>query len=184
MAIRGIRNIKKIANGFEKLEKQLPTLAGGWAVAQFKRSFRRQGFIQNRTVQKWPERKRNPGRKRRGRRAVLVQSGRLRRSIRVTEKGRTNVNLGTDVPYARIHNEGGTINQSISITPKMRKFFWAMFYKTGDVKYKYMALKRGNIQRSIDMPKRQFMGFSKFVQDYIEKNIEKEVEEVLRKATH
>jgi len=40
------------------------------------------------------------------------------------------------LPYARIHEEGG----SITITSQMRSFFWAMFFDTGDLKWKYMAL--------------------------------------------
>lgn len=180
--IRGLDNIKKLADRFEQLEKELPRKAGAWAVQQFKRSFKREGWIENRTVDKWPERKSNPGRERRGRRGLLIESGRLRRSIRIKSTTRDSVTVGTDVPYARIHNEGGHIEQNIQITPKMRKFFWAMFYKTGNVKYKYMALKRGNIKRTIDMPQRQFMGFSKFVTDHIEKNMEKEVQDILKEV--
>ena len=42
------------------------------------------------------------------------------------------------VPYAAIHEFGGTIN--IPITVQMRKFFWAMWYETKDEKWKWMAL--------------------------------------------
>lgn len=50
------------------------------------------------------------------------------------------------VPYARIHEEGGTIPAySILMTPKMRRFFWAMWYETKDSKWKGAALKRGGI---------------------------------------
>jgi phage gpG-like protein len=45
--------------------------------------------------------------------------------------------LGTTVPYARIHEFGGTIPaHSITITDKMRRFFWAMFYNAGGPTYR------------------------------------------------
>lgn len=42
------------------------------------------------------------------------------------------------VPYAAIHEFGGTI--TISITQKMRSFFWAMYIETKEENWKYMAL--------------------------------------------
>ncbi len=48
--------------------------------------------------------------KKRPGRAILMNRGRLRNSIRGTIQGDTIV-FGTDVPYAKIHNEGGTIQR-------------------------------------------------------------------------
>lgn len=45
-----------------------------------------------------------------------------------------------DVPYAAIHEFGGTI--TVRITDKMRRFFWFRFKQTRDEKYKWMALAR------------------------------------------
>lgn len=54
------------------------------------------------------------------------------------------------VRYAPIHEDGGTIQ----ITPKMRKFFWAMFAKTGDEGWKWMALTKKTV---ITIPARPYM---------------------------
>lgn len=84
-----------------------------------------------------------------------------------------------NVPYAKIHNEGGDIDQDITITPKMRKWAWYMYYKSNGVKnkgkhkgvsmsgvrsnpiadkYKALALtKKKVIHRTIHMPKRPFI---------------------------
>jgi phage gpG-like protein len=77
-----------------------------------------------------------------------IQSGRLIKSFlpnspenitRFTQSGtKFGIEIGTKVPYARIHEEGGIIPR----TEKQRRYFWAMFYKTSDVKYKYMALSK------------------------------------------
>ena len=42
------------------------------------------------------------------------------------------------IPYGRIHELGGTTHPRI--TDKSRKFFWAMFFRGGDSKWKFMAL--------------------------------------------
>lgn len=42
------------------------------------------------------------------------------------------------VPYAGIHEYGGSF--SIPVTERMRRFFWAMYYKTGEDKWRGMAL--------------------------------------------
>lgn len=41
----------------------------------------------------------------------------------------------------------------------MKKFFWALYKKTNEEKYKYMAFAK-EINRTIYIPKRQFMGDS------------------------
>jgi len=44
-----------------------------------------------------------------------VQTGRLKKSVRVISADETKIVVGTDVPYAKIHNEGGTINKTVSV---------------------------------------------------------------------
>ena len=59
----------------------------------------------------------------------LQESGTLRKSIRTNIRGRSLV-FSSSVPYASIHNEGGTI----TITRKMQRFFWAKYYENGGIK--------------------------------------------------
>jgi phage gpG-like protein len=83
-----------------------------------------------------------------GTNTLRVQSGRLFRSfapgnpenifnMRISG-GKITGEYGTEVPYAEIHEYGGTLSQDV--TDKQKAFFWAMFYKTSEDKYKYMAL--------------------------------------------
>lgn len=106
-----------MANKFDfgKVEKQVRTqleaslvLMGKTAKTFFYDSFRKQGF-EDKTVTKWAPRKKDD--KRAGR-AILVKSGDLRRSIRfdTVNKSNLSVRIASDLPYARIHNEGLTGN--------------------------------------------------------------------------
>lgn len=73
-------------------------------------------FSKNRFVkQNWHDTHAEPWQKRSARRrggqarqkgAVLVDSGRLKRSIRIVSVSQQNIVIGTDVPYAEVHNDG------------------------------------------------------------------------------
>ena len=72
------------------------------------------------------------------------------RSITAQNQTFIQGNVELRVPYARIHEQGGTIPAlSILMTPKMRKFLWAMYFNTGEDKFKYAAFKKG-----VSMPAR------------------------------
>lgn len=51
---------------------------------------------------------------------ILVQSGDLRKSIMIGEVTETSVEVGSSLPYARIHQLGGTIG-AITIKPRDKK---------------------------------------------------------------
>ena len=69
----------------------------------FTKSFADQGFTDKGLV-KWQPRK---SRSRDDGRAILVKTGNLRRSIRVISRSINEVVIGSDLPYAQVHNEGG-----------------------------------------------------------------------------
>lgn len=123
----------------------------------------------------WPDRKDGDRS-----RALLVKSGRGRRSIRVTERTKTKVVVGTDLDYMIAHNDGAEITRQI--TPRMRKFFWAMHYKfeqgrdEGDIMWKWLALKKGPI--TFKMPQRQFFGPSEELDQRLTEAIEFELNKV------
>lgn len=105
---------RKIQMAQIKLQKSLNdfvTIMGTDAKNHFVKSFRNQGF-EDETIQKWKPRKRKSYRTRNGRvvddtnRAILVKTGDLRRSIRVISRSYRTIVLGSDLPYAQIHNDG------------------------------------------------------------------------------
>ncbi len=58
--------------------------------------------------------------------------------FRISNNGEFDVELGSNKPYAPIHQYGGDVD--IPVTEKSRKFFWYKFYKTKNPKWKAMAL--------------------------------------------
>jgi len=86
--------------------------------------------------------------------------------------------LGSTVPYARIHEKGG--HMSTIITPKMRKFFWAKFYDTGEGMWKGMALSKG-IERNV--PARPYLEpAAEDSKDWIINHLKMQMEKVITKA--
>jgi phage gpG-like protein len=170
-------SIKKIIQANESLLKvyrQTPRLVGGLAVAFFKQSFVRQGYIDEK-YERWKPRKRADSgayAKRAGKRGILVKTARLKRSIRVLATTTESVTVGTDVKYAQAHNEGfeGTVNQTVK--QHNRK---AHTRSRKGREEKVRAHKVQGFQRKAKMkiPKRQFMGDSKLLARRIQMNIEK-----------
>lgn len=148
--------IDKLLQRYKDGRVRLIQQTAGIALNFFKNSFRNQGFTDT-ALKKWP--KRIGGPKNKGR-ALLVNSGALKRGLRIKRADATSAVVGVDdaVKYAEIHNDGG----EIPLTPKMRRFFWAMYYQTGKKGkvanfWKNMALSK---KTSITIPKRQFIGDS------------------------
>ena len=99
---------------------------------------------------------------------TLQQSLTLKNSLRIAEQlpERVVISAGEKLNYAAIHNEGGTI--TVRVTEKMRKYFWAMYYKTQNNSYKAMALTK-KTSLTIHIPKRQFIGESYTLDKQLEK---------------
>lgn len=131
---------------------------------EFDRNFERKAFFNK----PWPQRKQG----RKGSLMLVKGGGGLRGSIKASV-GESTVSFTSSLPYAAIHNEGGTI----TVTPKMKRFFWSRYYElTGKVKhtksgkvskrsvsisdeaefYKNLALMKAGSK--ITIPQRQFIG--------------------------
>ena len=122
---------------------------------EFDRNFERKAFFD----QPWPSTKMH---NRRG--SLMLRSGYLRRSLRSNISG-NEIRFTSSAIFAKIQNNGGNIR----VTGKMKRFFWAMFYKTskkgktGDrivtpeaAMWKAMALKP--VGTVITIPARPFIG--------------------------
>ncbi len=83
---------------------------------EFDKNFERKGFFD----EPW-----DPAKFPNRRGSLMMRTGALRRSIRGMVKG-NGIQFFSSLPYASIHNEGGTI----TVTAKMQRFFWAMYYKS------------------------------------------------------
>ncbi|MCP1997287.1 phage virion morphogenesis protein [Flavobacterium sp. HSC-61S13] len=151
---------KSAAEQFTKLQEKLasslrtlPAIIGEEVVNFSLLSFEQEAWSGN-NQEVWPKRK-NPnkwGKPDETDRALLVKSGKLKRSIRVTRIVNNTVWVGAggvDIPYARVHNYGfrGRVDQNVREHTRTNK-------KTGG-KINVKAFERVINQ---NIPKRQFIG--------------------------
>ena len=101
-------NMKAIKRKAKKFKGETPRVIAVTAVNHFKQSFRDGGFTDDR-FDPWKPRKRGNAAdaRTRRRRAILVDSGDLRRSIRARQYNFRSIVVGSyGVPYAKRHNQG------------------------------------------------------------------------------
>ncbi len=99
----------------------------------------------------------------------MVQSSILKNSVRVIATTRNSVTVGTGVEYAQIHNEGGTINQTLNIKTHSRKR-----------KDRTSNVKAHTRKRKIKIPQRQFIGESALLMRRIERYVQREITAILK----
>lgn len=56
--------------------------------------------------------------------SLMMRTGKLRRSIK-SRQTNNELSWSSSLPYASLQNEGG----EVIVTERMKRFFWAMFYK-------------------------------------------------------
>ncbi|MGY0034432.1 phage virion morphogenesis protein [Pedobacter sp. NJ-S-72] len=158
------------------------------AVNFTKERFRKQSWIDTADE---PWKKRKPpkrGARKDGKRAVLVKSGRLMRSIRKIMANSDRAIIGTDVPYAKIHNNGGRVKATASIGEYRKKAYRRKAHtrtrsgRSESIKAQTIAahtVKAHKRKINFVMPQRQFLGsskeLSKRIEDLINDDIKKEL---------
>lgn len=125
-------------------------------------------------------------RKRRDRGSLMVRTGRLKRSIRKISSGDGYVIIGSDVPYAAIHNEGGKTTKSVYVSAHTRrKTRHAISAKTGKKLKKkvdsgdVIRVKSHVRKMNLTVPQRKFMGESRALQIRLQKHLKDEVTKIL-----
>ncbi|MEY3119353.1 MAG: hypothetical protein RIT30_1286 [Bacteroidota bacterium] len=160
--------------------KSVPKVMGTASENFFKDNFKRQGFsgesawIKRKDSDFLTKKKRESG--------ILIKTGSLRRSIRIIEKTANGVRVGSTLPYAEIHNNGGTIIQKP--TWRQRMFFSHQSDKLrllGNHKAanKWAAMSTAK-RLVIPIPQRKFIGDSKRLQAHIKYVLERELFESLK----
>ena len=145
----------------------MPARVGTCAV-----NFSKQRFVQQNwhdtTPEPWKPRSRTRrGGERRQSGAILVDSGRLKRSIRVVSADSNRVIIGTDVPYAEIHNEG--LDGEVSVRKHSRR----------SRKGRLHIVKAH--KRRVHMPQRRFLGESQALATQLEELMIKELKNAIEK---
>lgn len=139
---------------------------------EFDRNFQRKAFFDR----KWPARKHHYPKG-----SLLAVTGNLRRSI-TSHTTADSVVWQTALPYAALHNYGGTI----TVTGKMKRFFWYKHRATRNDAWKHMALMR--VGSKINIPQRQFLGdhpkVRKAVERVVAQNLERAANDAFKRLKH
>ena len=196
--------LKKKSNEVETLMKRkLPVVVGRMAKDHYQENFRKGGF-QNRGLRKWPVTRRQTsgiagadgqyG-------PLLSRRNHLFASIKYVPSD-YRVTVSNDLPYAPVHNWGGQANPTV--TPRMRRFAWAMYRNVQGGKKKATGGKRkpkkGKSAPKVEtpsaqfwkgmaltkkkkllvrIPQRQFIGESQELNQRINERIENELNQIL-----
>ncbi|WP_165025611.1 hypothetical protein [Dysgonomonas sp. ZJ279] len=157
--------------------RQRPRMVAIESQKFFKESFVKGGFTDD-VFHQWLDRKSPLG----GKKVLIGGQGsntmNLMQSVRPLEVSEKKVRVGSDLEYSEIHNDGGII----TVTAKMKKFWWAKYFQfAGSIK-KTKGGKTSNSAKNqrlnakaeycrnmalmevgskIKMPKRQYIGESK-----------------------
>lgn len=165
----------------------IPRRAGVLAVNFSKDRFRHQGWF-DRAPEPWAKRKKGWGKAERPGRAILVKSGRLRRSIRVVSTSPDRVVIGTDVPYAKAHNEGfeGSVKQNVRAHERRK---YGKIQSTS-IETRKRSGRRGVVgtvqvkahSRTIDqkIPERRFIGNSALLESQLTRMITVEIQRAIK----
>ncbi len=175
------RDLKIAAGQMNGLVRELPGLVGAVVLNSVDNNFRSESFF----GQAWAPRKVQKGNEGR---AILVQTGRLRRSFRLETSGLT-VTIFTDAPYAQIHNEGGVITGTANVAEYTRnQYEMNEVSKPGSRKEKWKkeTVGTGTVRahtRSINLTieQRQFMGEHPELDNDIKTLLDKEITAIFEK---
>lgn len=153
---------------------------------EFDRNFERKAFFDK----SWPATKWKNDKG-----SLMMRSGNLRRSLLHPKLTDNSITFTSDMPYASIHNEGGTIQ----VTAKMKRFAWAMYYKASGAvtktkggkmsgskrnvrltqeaeQWKALALKK--VGDTIKIEQRQFIGDHPRVRTIVEEAVGKNIKDL------
>jgi phage gpG-like protein len=167
-----IRKLDALSDAYKKLPAEVATIAVNFS----KDRFREQAWLDE-TKENWKPRKRQ--RKGKGSQTLLVKTGRLKRSVRKISATEDRIIIGTDVPYAQIHNEGGTISTTATVKAhEVKEHTRKRKGRNGRVKSHTVKAHQRKINTRI--PQRQFIGNSKSLQDKIISHITARFERALR----
>ena len=171
--------IKRIAKAAEKIPSRAATVAVNFT----KERFRQQNWLDT-SPEPWQKRKRKKKETKADKRSVLVKSARLMRSWRKITSNSTSATIGTDVPYARAHNDGEKIQATASIGSYSKRGYSRKASKrqrdgrTENVKAHTVAAHEVKAHRrniNFQMPKRQFVGQSAALNTRLEELITKDI---------
>jgi len=174
------RNSEEYIKIFDRIDKAVSALPARIAVVAV--NFSKERFVKknwiDRHVDTWKKTKKRKG-------STLVASGRLKRSIRKISVTPARVVIGTNVPYARPHNEGGTYSGTESVRSFVRRKHRRRAHIRGGKRIKAQTIKAYRVKPFSrkyhrKFVKRQFIGQSMELNYRIDKLIKTEINKAIK----
>ena len=188
--VKGLKEFLAKMDAIASTYNRMPMEIAVMAETFFKQRFRDQAWL-DKTREPWKQRSRKREGKTRSQ-TLLVDTSRLRTSIRKIHVSKDLIIIGTNVPYARAHNEGfkGTVQQNVrSYTRKKTKFgIVSRNERKRSTRIEFGRVQTGTTRvkahrRTIhqNIPARPFIGQSEALERRIFMHVYYKFEEVLKK---
>ncbi|GHV13678.1 hypothetical protein FACS1894169_01200 [Bacteroidia bacterium] len=174
------RNTAEYTRIFDNINKVVAALPARIAVVAV--NFSKERFVKKNWVDVTSERWKASRKKKS---STLVASGRLRRSIRKVSVTPSRIIIGTDVPYARIHNEGGKISGTETVRSHTRRQHRRKGYTRKGKRVKATTVKSYRVKSfsrkyNRKFAKRQFIGQSQELNRRIDRLIKSELDKAIQ----
>lgn len=172
------KHLIRICDNIERAVHLIPNKAAVIAV-----SFSKERFVKK----NWLDKQEHPWRKTKKRKgSTLIKSGRLKRSIRKVHIGADYAIVGTDVPYARINNDGGTIEGTEQVRSYQRRTHKRKAYitrsgkriKAGTVRVHTVNAHKRKFKRTFTQ--RRFIGNSQYLTNQLTNMIQTEIQKAIQ----
>lgn len=166
--------LHKAINNYAKMKQELPKVIANECVKFFGDAFKKEGWTDT-AYSPWKKRKQET--KKSAGKPVLIGTGALRRAVMTSNRAATfeRIRFVVNLPYASIHNNGGTVQKSAHKRSKFgegKQTHTGIF--TGSKTTQKYHFKKGEESVSAGIakyPKRQFMGRSKALDEIIRNKI-------------
>lgn len=170
------KELSRICANVEHAISIIPQQAAIIAVNFSKERFIKKNWIDT-TETHWKKTKKLKG-------STLVKFGRLKRSIRKVHVGADYVIIGTDVPYARIHNDGGTIEGTEQVRSHQRRAHKRKAYTRSNKRIKAGVVRAHSVKSYKRKFKRafiqrKFIGQSKHLENQLTAMIQFEINKAI-----
>lgn len=170
------KDLVRICDNVNRAINSVPHKAAVIAVNFSKERFIKKNWI-DKTQTEWKKTKKRKG-------STLIKSGRLKRSIRKVHVGANYAIIGTDVPYAQIHNDGGTIKGTEQVRAHKRRAHKHKRYtragkriKAGTVRAHIVKSHKRRYKRTI--VQRKFIGQSQQLTNKLSDMINSEIKKAI-----
>lgn len=174
------KHLIRICDNIERAVHLIPNKAAVIAV-----NFSKERFVKK----NWLDKQEHPWRKTKKRKgSTLIKSGRLKRSIRKVHVGADYAIVGTDVPYAHINNDGGTIEGTEQVRTYQRRNHLRKAYttrsgkriKAGRVRTHTVRAHTRKFKRTFIQ--RQFLGESQHLTNQLTSMIQTEIQKAINNS--